>query len=610
MTKEQFINAMGDIDDKFIKKIHCSCEEQCEFDPNDDKPQIMRPTGGNSNTWKFAVSAAAVVIVLAAGVFAVLKLNGTPSVDPGGVITDSGSDISEPESESSVSSAESSVPDSSLSENEPESSVDEYNYKMEHRYDNIVKGRYVYGETEIPDVHHESADTAGCVTHSPHGDNWEYAGLESVEFESHTVGKYTIRLVGNYVRTDKEHFPDRIFADSLIVEVEKNGVKLEKDGYYTHPFYALGSQFYPEYTILTDKIGEYLDLYDLEYPVIAMRYYYNYNTKWDADKWIDFGVITDEECLTGFSGECEPWCGYTIDIDHKKFSTDEKRAVCRGAIFEADEFKVVDKNTLLDEKASITYNFKFSDLPQDVLYTAEMVYAKYGEAEIPVVDWSVPYGINGIDELESKRRDEEVKKCYDACLDSIVFETHQLGEYKISLVGYTVWREEDRPGKIFANRLLVEAEKNGVKLDKDGRGGGYGSDLVSGGYLLSEYMLLEEKIGNYLDVYDMDVPVIVMKYFFKDMPETTAEKAFMFATIQEDTVDSVFTGECEEGMMVDYNNGQLPIVRSLNYKSEKFTIVNGNTLVDEEAGIRYTFDFSLPLRQRRYTAKWIFGELS
>lgn len=377
MTKEQFINAMGDIDDKFIKKIHCSCEEQCEFDPNDDKPQIMRPASVHSSIWKFAVSAAAVV-VLAAGVFAVLKLNGTPSVDPGGVITDSGSDISEPESESSVSSAESSVPDSSLSENEPESSVDEYNYKMEHRYDNIVKGRYVYGETEIPDVHYESANEEGCVTHIIWSDEWQYTGLESMVFETHTFGEYTYRLVGRYVRTDKEYYAGRIFGD-FEVEVEKDSVREYILGFNNDLSSGDGGALYqPENLIFSDKIGCYLDFYDMEYPVITLRYYLDENNpNRNVTRIVDFAVLKDGEWLYGFVGHCDPGCGVYLGSsqgDGKQPNIVNTEACrCRAALFSADKFIMEDKKTLIDEEANIRYTFNFADELPFELYTAEKI---------------------------------------------------------------------------------------------------------------------------------------------------------------------------------------------------------------------------------------------
>lgn len=39
------------------------------------------------------------------------------------------------------------------------------------------------------------------------------------------------------------------------------------------------------------------------------------------------------------------------------------------------------------------------------------------------------------------------------------------------------------------------------------------------------------------------------------------------------------------------------------FSSDEFSIADGKTLIDEEAGIRYTFDFSDPLPFELYTAE-------
>lgn len=277
------------------------------------------------------------------------------------------------DSESSPSESGSDTSDLKNSANSEDMASLEYEYRQEHCLDKTVKQRGIYGETEIPDIHYEDADPDGSTAHSPFGGDWEYIGIGSMEFESHTFGDYTIKLVGKYVRTDKEHFPDRIFASSLLVEVERDGVKLSEDGYYTCPILDLGPQYYPEFTILTDKIGSYLDFYDLVYPVIAMRYYYNDDSKWDSklDRSVDFSVVIGDKCLSGFGCMCEPGCGRYFDTNSEKFIINKGFTTCKTAVFEDDKFKVIDKNTLFDEEAGITYAFKFSDPPQFALYTAE-----------------------------------------------------------------------------------------------------------------------------------------------------------------------------------------------------------------------------------------------
>ncbi len=43
------------------------------------------------------------------------------------------------------------------------------------------------------------------------------------------------------------------------------------------------------------------------------------------------------------------------------------------SIFAADEFKVIDGKTLVDEEAGIRYTFNFSDPPQEYQYTTEKI---------------------------------------------------------------------------------------------------------------------------------------------------------------------------------------------------------------------------------------------
>ena len=240
----------------------------------------------------------------------------------------------------------------------------DYDYVNEHIFDNVVKVRGVYGETEIPDIHYENANSEGCITNSPYSDEWQYAGLESMEFETHTFGDYTIRLVGHYVRTDKEYFPDRIFCN-LGVEIEKDGTVITSGGYSLDITGGAGAQFYPEQLLFPDKIGSYLDIYDLEYPVIAMNYYFGDNPERLVHKCVEFGVLLNDEYLQGFVGVCEPECGVAFDFENctspETINTvNRKLSNCKAALFESEEFTIVDEKTLLDTEAGITYTFDFT----------------------------------------------------------------------------------------------------------------------------------------------------------------------------------------------------------------------------------------------------------
>lgn len=76
MTKEQFLNAVGDIDDKFIKEMTDAPEEPRESLLINEEPQEVYLTSGHIPFWKLAFSAAAAVCVLAAGIFAAAKVHG------------------------------------------------------------------------------------------------------------------------------------------------------------------------------------------------------------------------------------------------------------------------------------------------------------------------------------------------------------------------------------------------------------------------------------------------------------------------------------------------------------------------------------------------------
>lgn len=247
----------------------------------------------------------------------------------------------------------------------------------------VEKSHGIYDETEIPDIHCENIDEEGCAVPI---DGYVPVGLENMEFETHTFGEYVIKLVGYNVRTDKGNFPDRIFAN-LSVEVEKNGIKAAAFGYNRDiTSGSAGAQYQPEQLIIPDKIGNYIDIYDIEYPVIAMRYYCTDNPKRKVMRAVDFAVLKDGEWLSGFTGFCEPGCG--IDFDFENY--DNFKAInvvnteptrCRAALFEADEFKVVNEKTLFDETAGITYTFDFTEHPvlhslPFELYTAEKTSAQ------------------------------------------------------------------------------------------------------------------------------------------------------------------------------------------------------------------------------------------
>lgn len=234
----------------------------------------------------------------------------------------------------------------------------------------------IYGETDIPDIPGMSSNPEGKANDL----DWEVLGqcLDSMIFETHAFGEYTIRLVGNLVRTDEVNFPGSIYTHNLRVEVEKNGKPLElrDSAHYCNTLFYV-SQLATEFILFSDRIGSYLDIYDLEEPLIAMRYFYADNIERTVTKAVDFAVIKDEELVNGFVGIFEKGTGIELnpDTDSKDrliLNTDSN-TVCRVGIFEADEFKTADKNTLIDEEAGLKYTFNFSEPLQFELYKVERI---------------------------------------------------------------------------------------------------------------------------------------------------------------------------------------------------------------------------------------------
>lgn len=241
------------------------------------------------------------------------------------------------------------------------------------------KVRYIYGEAAIPDIPCGDGGFEGkadLVWESEDRDKLQRS-LDSMVFETHTFGDYTVSLVGDSVRTDEANFPGSIYAQKLRVEVEKNGVMVEEDGRYNDTVTYV-AQFYDEYRLFADKIGDYLDVYDLDCPVIAMRYYFDDDPGRTVMTAVEFAVIQDNELLYGFVGVFEEGLGVMLnpDGDGTKPGTmlalnSADNGTCRAGIFSSDEFTVADGKTLIDEEAGIRYIFDFSDPLPFELYTAE-----------------------------------------------------------------------------------------------------------------------------------------------------------------------------------------------------------------------------------------------
>lgn len=229
-----------------------------------------------------------------------------------------------------------------------------------------------YGNDEIPNIF-------------GNGDNLQ--GIEKMVFETHEFGDYTINLVGKNVKINSEKYPGVIFMDSLGAEVEKDGKMLPEPAYYGL-WYGFGAQ-YPTFKIFEDKIGSYLSVYEMKNPVITMKYYFDSSDPTELKKAMNFAMIDENGQFTyGFAGDCPIEVGvsltdYTVDgntirlgtVDHIKEVVEKGTTSSPSVVqtFESDEFKITDKNTLVDEDAGIRFTFNFSDPEAYIQYSAEKI---------------------------------------------------------------------------------------------------------------------------------------------------------------------------------------------------------------------------------------------
>lgn len=264
--------------------------------------------------------------------------------------------------------------------------IDVFTQVEENPYENLpfTEGRFVYGETEIPDFH-VKGDEEGCIRSL---ENFS-RGLESMVLETKTVGDYKVKLVGKNVRTDLAYYPDKIFATNYLVEVEKDGKTLGS-GHLPKSLLGL-AQASHEFRFFKDKIGSYLDVYEMKQPVIAMKYYYDdASSVTDLSKIVTFAMISPEEQMVMLEGNF----GRGIAASYKTSSSGDMKEIVTNAdlmaenpygldgtgqwlgahsIFVADKFRIADYKTLVDDEAGIKFTFNFNvDLHYDrYAYTAE-----------------------------------------------------------------------------------------------------------------------------------------------------------------------------------------------------------------------------------------------
>ena len=193
-------------------------------------------------------------------------------------------------------------------------------------------------------------------------DNYESIqeqALDSYVFETHNFGDYTVKLVGKQVYKLDQNVTDYVYTKELCIEVEKDGKLL--DSFTPNPGYFNldGITDRPKFTVFADKVGSYLDLYELEQPVISMRYYFDENQV--VTKAVQFAVIKDEMIYDNFLSTAEAGTGVTLF--HDDFATNiEDNMTCFASVFEAEKFRFADSTTLVDDMAGIKYTFNFADM--------------------------------------------------------------------------------------------------------------------------------------------------------------------------------------------------------------------------------------------------------
>lgn len=110
MTKEQFLSAINDIDDKFIKEITDAPaipDNPQENYLTSEEPQVVYLSNEHIPFWKVALSTAAVICVLTVGLFTTVKLRMSQNYTPNNnVISGSSAEPSDTVSDSKPTTSE------------------------------------------------------------------------------------------------------------------------------------------------------------------------------------------------------------------------------------------------------------------------------------------------------------------------------------------------------------------------------------------------------------------------------------------------------------------------------------------------------------------------
>lgn len=110
------------------------------------------------------------------------------------------------------------------------------------------------------------------------------------------------------------------------------------------------------FKVYTNRIGTYLDLYELEKPVIAMRYYMD-----EPDLAVTEAVIIDDVTYFNFNTMAQAQTGVTMPYDESQTQNNvvnpEDNWIGWWSLCSQDKFTVEDNHTLVDGELGIKYVF-------------------------------------------------------------------------------------------------------------------------------------------------------------------------------------------------------------------------------------------------------------
>lgn len=248
-------------------------------------------------------------------------------------------------SQNDVSQCSSDLSNSSADNSSSENSSDKINGSA---FDKDTL--YVYGEVEIPTL--SSSDVIDSKDKT----------IGQMLIETQTVGDYTLKLIGKNVYHGDELSDDCFYALELDVQVEKDGKLLkteDDDNHYQHGLIGPAAPL-EVFKVYSSRIGTYLDLYELEKPVIAMRYYMDESDLLVKEA-VSFGIIIDDVTYFGFNTMADAQTCVTMPYDESRKQNNvpnpEDNWIGWWSLCSQDKFTTEDNHTLVDNELGIKYVF-------------------------------------------------------------------------------------------------------------------------------------------------------------------------------------------------------------------------------------------------------------